>query len=73
MVSEQPTRKVVRDFKKAGWTKAPQQPSGSHTKWQCPSLTHTFPLPDGHRHISPGVVRKAYEALENDTCKETVR
>jgi hypothetical protein len=73
MVSEQPTRIVVRDFRKAGWTKAPKQTGGSHTKWLCPSQTHSFTLPDGHRRISPGVASKAYAALENDQCKEVAR
>lgn len=62
MVSEQPTRKVVKAFRDAGWTLAPRQPKGSHSKWPCPSLTHSFILPDGHRSISPGVVANASAA-----------
>lgn len=62
MVSEQPTRKVVKEFRKAGWR--PGKTVGSHTKWHCPGNSHTFMLPDGHRQISPGVDRKVLEALE---------
>ena len=63
MVSEQPTRKMVREFLDAGWTKA--RTRGSHSLWQCPADQHTFTLPDGHRTISPGVVDKARKALAN--------
>lgn len=61
---------MVRTFRTSGWSPAPVQPKGSHTKWLCPSRTHSFILPDGHRSISPGVVAKANAALKNDDCKE---
>lgn len=61
MVAEQPTRKMVQSFKGAGWFAG--KTVGSHTKWHCPCSRHTFSLPDGHRSISPGVVRKAIKAL----------
>lgn len=65
MVAEQPTRKVVKDFRDKGRQPASRQPRGSsHTKWECPCGRHQFTLPDGHRTISPGVVAKAYNALE---------
>lgn len=66
MVAEQPTRIMVRRFKDAEWT--PGKTVGSHTKWHCPCGKHTFILPDGHRQISPGVVRKADQAL--DECNK---
>lgn len=69
MVSEQPTRKVVKDFKNAGW--GPIRTVGSHTVYGCPCGGHSYSLPDGHRTISPGVVRKAYRALEQ--CEEENR
>lgn len=65
MVSEQPTRKVVKDFKAAGWH--PLRTEGSHTVYVCGCGAHTFSLPDGHRTISPGVVRKSYKALAECT------
>ncbi|WP_370584413.1 type II toxin-antitoxin system HicA family toxin [Ornithinimicrobium cryptoxanthini] len=48
-------------FRRAGWT--PVRSVGSHTVWESPSGKR-FTLPDGHRTISPGVVRKATKALE---------
>jgi predicted RNA binding protein YcfA (HicA-like mRNA interferase family) len=65
MVSEQPTRKMVREFKDAGWS--PVRTVGSHTVYECATGEHSFSLPDGHKTISPGVVRKARQALTN--CK----
>lgn len=61
MVSEQPTRKVVKAFKDAGWRQV--RTEGSHSLYECSCDRHTFALPDGHRMISPGVVRKAGKAL----------
>ncbi|ONI72410.1 hypothetical protein BWI15_20460 [Kribbella sp. ALI-6-A] len=66
MVSELPTRKVVKAFKDAGWTRGRTQ--GSHSVYDCPCGQHTFSLPDGHKTISPGVVRKVNDALTS--CKE---
>jgi predicted RNA binding protein YcfA (HicA-like mRNA interferase family) len=66
MVSEQPTRKMVRLFRDAGWTAG--KTVGSHTKWHCGCGSHHFSLPDGHKTISPGVVRKADAAITE--CKE---
>lgn len=63
MVSEQPTRKVVKQMRDAGWT--PLRTVGSHTTWQSPTGA-TFTLPDGHRTISPGVYRKLLKALDEN-------
>ncbi len=63
MVSEQPTRKMVKMFLAAGWSVL--RTDGRHTVYGCPCGKHTFPLPDGHRTISPGVVRKAVKAIDN--------
>ena len=68
MTSDQPTRKVVKMFRDAGWS--PDKSAGSHTKWRCPTGQHSFALPDGHRTISPGVYAKAVNALDRDTCGE---
>lgn len=61
MVSEQPTRVVEIWFRKAGWRIL--KTDGRHTKYGCPCGQHTFPLPASHKTISPGVVRKARNAL----------
>jgi len=65
MVSELPTRKVVKAFKDAGWKWVRSE--GSHSFYECPCGQHAFSLPDGHRQISPGVVRKVNNALAD--CK----
>jgi predicted RNA binding protein YcfA (HicA-like mRNA interferase family) len=61
MVSAQPTRKVVKAFKDAGWRRV--RTEGSHSVYGCRCGGHTFTLPDGHREISPGVFRRAIKAL----------
>jgi predicted RNA binding protein YcfA (HicA-like mRNA interferase family) len=66
MVSEQPTRKVVKALRAAGWE--PHGTQGSHTRWVGPNGT-TFSLPDGHRQISPGVYRKLLTAMKEDEAK----
>ncbi len=60
MVSEQPTQKVVKMMRKAGWT--PLRTVGSHTVWESPTGAK-FTLPDGHRTISPGVYRNLLKAM----------
>lgn len=66
MVSEQDTRKVVKALRAAGWV--PGHKVGSHTKWIGPNGT-TFPLPDGHRTVSPGVYRNLLKAMKEDESK----
>lgn len=61
MVSEEPTRKVVKRLKDAGSTRTDAE--GSHSKWTHPSGTWVS-VPDGHRVISPGVVRKINKAIK---------
>ena len=63
MVSEEPTRTIVQALRRAGWVAG--KSVGSHTKWHCPGSQHTFSLPDGHKTISPGVVRKVTQAIES--------
>jgi predicted RNA binding protein YcfA (HicA-like mRNA interferase family) len=60
MVSEEPTRKATKRFKAAGFT--PQRTTGSHTVWAKGSVSVT--IPDGHRVISPGVVRQINNAIK---------
>lgn len=60
MVSEQPTRKVTRELKAAGFS--PARTTGSHTYWTHPTGV-SIAVPDGHRTISPGVYRKICAAI----------
>ncbi|MEI2713381.1 MAG: hypothetical protein V9G04_08795 [Nocardioides sp.] len=69
MLSEQPTRAMVKELKVAGWSVLTSD--GRHTKYGCPCGAHTFPLPDSHRTISPGVVRKCRKAINQ--CQEGQR
>lgn len=62
MVSEQPTRKVVKQLKAAGFE--PVNAEGSHTRWRHPSGPQVS-IPDGHRTISPGVYRQVLAAIKN--------
>ncbi|WP_443193200.1 type II toxin-antitoxin system HicA family toxin [Microbacterium sp. KHB019] len=63
MVSEQPTRRVIRVLKRSGWR--PLRTVGSHTTWEGPNGT-AFTLPDGHKTISPGVYRNLLKAMDED-------
>lgn len=60
MVAEEPTRKVVKRLKDAGFIETDAK--GSHTMWKHPSGA-TISVPTGHRTISPGVVRKVNQAI----------
>lgn len=60
MVSEEPTQSVVKRLRDAGFV--PHRTVGSHTMWK--NGTVSVPVPDGHRKISPGVVRKVNKAIE---------
>ena len=61
MIAEQPTRKVTRELRDAGFE--PARTVGSHTWWEHPS-GKGIAVPDGHRTISPGVYRKIMKAIE---------
>jgi predicted RNA binding protein YcfA (HicA-like mRNA interferase family) len=58
--SEQPTRRVLRQLKDAGFTAARR--SGSHTVYVNGTVSVT--VPDGHRMISPGVYRQILQKIE---------
>lgn len=60
MIAEQPTKKIQKRLRDAGFT--PGRKSGSHTFWTGPSGA-SIALPDGHRTISPGVVRQVEKAI----------
>ena len=60
MTSEEPTRKMVKLLKTAGF--AALRSVGSHTVYGKGSVTVS--VPDGHKTISPGVVRQINKAIE---------
>lgn len=60
MVSEQPTRKVLRKLKDAGFVAVRR--NGSHTVYVNGAVSVT--VPDGHRLISPGVYRQILKKIE---------
>jgi predicted RNA binding protein YcfA (HicA-like mRNA interferase family) len=62
MVVEEPTRSVVKRLKAAGFR--PTDAKGSHTKWVHPSGVKIV-VADGHRIISPGVVRQVNNAIRD--------
>lgn len=66
MVSEQPTRKVTKQLKDAGFTETDAK--GSHTKWTHPSGAQVI-IPSGHRTISPGVFRQVLKAIDQSKGK----
>lgn len=64
MVKEEPTRSVTKRLKQAGFTRT--STDGRHSKWTHPSGVWV-PVPDSHRTISPGVVRKINEKITEAT------
>lgn len=60
MVSSQPTWKVVRELRSAGFQ--PLRTRGSHTTWGHPSGVRVV-LADGHRLTSPGLYRSVVRAI----------
>ena len=63
MIAEQPTRKVLKDLTKAGWQR--KGTVGSHSVWVCQDDEHQVTVPDGHKMISAGVLRRINKALES--------
>lgn len=62
MVSDQPTRKVLKDLRSAGFS--PLRTVGSHTIWASADGSVKVTVPDGHRTISPGVYRIIVKAMK---------
>lgn len=60
VVKEEPTRTVTKLLRKAGFS--PTAAAGSHTKWMHP-LGPSVSIADGHRTISPGVVRQVNNVI----------
>ncbi|MET8779642.1 type II toxin-antitoxin system HicA family toxin [Nocardia sp. NPDC050713] len=69
MIAEQPTRKVLKALKAAGWSKL-RDGAGSHTIYGCRTGKHDVSVPDGHTTISPGVARSIYKAVGSCDCPE---
>lgn len=61
MVSDEPTQKILKELREAGFVAI--RTRGSHTWWEHESGIG-ISVPDGHRRISPGVVRKVRKAIE---------
>jgi predicted RNA binding protein YcfA (HicA-like mRNA interferase family) len=66
MVSEEPTRKIIKRLRDAGFTETDAK--GSHTKWAHPSGANVV-VPTGHRTISKGVVRQVNNAIQQSQEK----
>lgn len=60
MVSEEPTRKITKRLKDAGFVIL--RTDGSHSVWAKGATSVS--VPDGHRTISPGVVRQVNKAIQ---------
>lgn len=72
MVSEQPTREMVKRLRNAGFKRT--RTSGSHSWWTNPDTNISAPVPDGHRTISAGVVRKIMKAIgESDRILAAIK
>lgn len=71
MISEAPTRVLVKKLRTAGFV--PRPGKGSHSEWICPSGQHHISVPDGHKTISPGVHRKVLRALDDCDCNKEDR
>jgi predicted RNA binding protein YcfA (HicA-like mRNA interferase family) len=67
VIAEQPTRTVVKRLTAAGWSAL--RTRGSHTQWACPTGAHQVTVPDGHRTLSPGVVRVITKAMDGCDCE----
>jgi predicted RNA binding protein YcfA (HicA-like mRNA interferase family) len=70
MVSNEPTRTVTKRLKAAGFTATTTV--GSHTKWVHPTGFQVT-VPDGHRTISPGVVRQVNKVIAFAKDKEETK
>jgi hypothetical protein len=52
-------------LRKHGCIPLPRRGKGSHTIWTTPGGL-TFPIPTGHREVSPGVASKLQAAFEQE-------
>lgn len=71
MIAPAPTREIVKQLKKAGFTQ--RDGKGSHTVWTCAHGQFSVSVDTGHRTISPGVRRQVDGAInlcDTDCPKE---
>jgi predicted RNA binding protein YcfA (HicA-like mRNA interferase family) len=66
MIKEEATRSVAKRLKEAGFTRV--STDGRHSKWAHPSGAWVV-VPDSHRTISPGVIRKINNAIDDSKGK----
>jgi predicted RNA binding protein YcfA (HicA-like mRNA interferase family) len=66
MIAEQSTPTVRRMLIAAEWVR--KRTVGSHSFWVCSSGAPSVTVADGHRKISPGVMRNINKALEACHC-----
>lgn len=69
MIAPAPTREIVKQLQKAGFTQ--RDGKGSHSMWTCPHGNYSISLVDGHRTISPGVRRQVNKAIS--ACEKNCR
>lgn len=68
VIAEEPTRKVIKMMTQQQWRRL--RTVGSHSMWVCSTGTHQVSIPDGHRMISPGVLRNINNAVAGCSCQE---
>lgn len=66
MTKDEPTREVVKRLRAAGFERV--STDGRHAKWRHPSGVWT-PVPESHKTISAGVVRKINRAIAESEGK----
>lgn len=70
MIAPAPTREIIKQLTRAGFTK--RDGKGSHIVWTCKHGSYSVSVDTGHRTISPGVRRQIDAAInqcETD-CEE---
>jgi predicted RNA binding protein YcfA (HicA-like mRNA interferase family) len=70
MIAPAPTREIVKQLKRAGFTQ--RDGKGSHTVWTCRHGRYSVSVDTGQRTISPGVRRQIDRAIDacDTNCKE---
>lgn len=66
MVADEPTRSVIKRLKAAGFIQV--STDGRHSKWRHPRGAWVA-VPESHRIISAGVVRKINKAIDDSKGK----
>ncbi|HWF26998.1 MAG TPA: type II toxin-antitoxin system HicA family toxin [Mycobacterium sp.] len=66
VVKDEPARQITKRLRAAGFIRI--STDGRHSKWRHPSGVWV-PVPESHRMISAGVVRKIDKAIEESEGK----